>query len=353
MNVLSVAYPLAPVGFDVAGGSEQVLALLDRALTRRGDASVVIACEGSRVEGELIAMPLPQGKLDGQREALEALYRRAIRDLIARRTFDIVHMHGLDFHACLPPPGPPVLVTLHLPPDWYPPGIFSLSRPRTFLNCVSATQHAACPSSAILLPPVPNGVPFDGLRTHCRKRNYALALGRICPEKGYHIALDAAAIAGVPLVIAGEIFHYEAHDRYFRDEVAPRLNGAARFIGPVGFTRKRRLLAGARCLLVPSLAPETSSLVSMEALACGTPPIAYTSGALSEIVEHGQTGFLVNSVEEMADAIRRSGEIDPDVCRRAARRRFSADRMIADYFGLYDMLTRAEEVSCYSVGRSH
>ena len=102
-----------------------------------------------------------------------------------------------------------------------------------------------------------------------------MALGRICPEKGYHIALDAAARAGVPMVLAGEVFRYPAHEQYFRDEIAPRLDASRRFIGPVGLHRKRRLLSEARCLLAPSLAPETSSLVAMEALACGTPVIAF------------------------------------------------------------------------------
>ena len=95
------------------------------------------------------------------------------------------------------------------------------------------------------------------------------------------------------------------------------------------------LLAGARCLLVPSLVPETSSLVAMEAIASGTPVIAWCSGALPEIVSDGRTGFLVNSVEQMADAISRVESIDPSACRGEAKQRFSSERMIADYLSLY------------------
>jgi len=108
-----------------------------------------------------------------------------------------------------------------------------------------------------------------------------------------------------------------------------------RFIGAVGGERKAHLLAGARCLLLPSLAPETSSLVAMEAIASGTPVVAWCSGALPEIVREGRTGFLVNSVEQMADAISRVESIDPSACRGEAERRFSSERIIADYLNLY------------------
>ncbi len=341
LSVLSIAYPLAPVGPDAAGGSEQILSLLDRTLARQGHQSVVIACQGSRVEGTLLAIPIPGGELDDAvRAAAQEQYRRLIRRALDRWRFDLIHMHSLDFHAYLPPPGPPVLATLHLPADWYPAEIFRLTRPRTWLHCVSRSQQNSCPPSAILLPHIENGVPVERFRAPVKKRNFAVALGRICPEKGFHLALDAAAQAQVPMIIAGEIFRYRTHQEYFAHELQPRLDGIARrFIGPVGFRKKRRLLAAARCLLVPSLVRETSSLVAMEALACGTPVIAFPSGALPEIVDHGRTGFLVRDVREMAEAIREIGSIDPGECRRAAEQRFSAERMIADYLRVYQHLS--------------
>jgi glycosyltransferase involved in cell wall biosynthesis len=251
-------------------------------------------------------------------------------------------MHSLDFHAYLPPPGPPVLVTLHLPPDWYPEHVYRPERPATWLHCVSASQQRSCPASTALLPYIENGVPLERLRTHVAKRRFVLALGRICPEKGFHVALDAAAEAGVPAIMAGEVFRYRDHEEYLRHEIEPRLRPAnSRFIGPVGTTRKRRLLAAAECLLIPSLVRETSSLVAMEALACGTPVVAFPAGALPEIVEHGRTGFIVENSHEMAEAIHLARAIDPRVCRRAARERFSADRMTAQYMARYERLARS------------
>ena len=135
------------------------------------------------------------------------------------------------------------------------------------------------------------------------------------------------------------MFPYEEHERYFDEEVKPRLTGDSRFLGPVGGARKRRLLAAARCLLVPSEAPETSSLVSMEAMASGTPVVAFANGALPEIVEPGVTGLLVRDVADMSDAIAEAARLDPEACRAAARARFSADRMADDYLDLYARLS--------------
>ncbi len=171
------------------------------------------------------------------------------------------------------------------------------------------------------------------------RRGFALMLGRVCPEKGVHHAVEAARLADMPLLIGGEVFGYEAHRRYFEDEVRPRLDARRRFLGPLGFARKRRLLSAARCLLAPSLAPETSSLVAMEAAACGTPVVAFPSGALAEIVEPGRTGFLVQGVAEMARAMREAGAIDPETCRAVARARFSLRGMVERYLGVYETLS--------------
>jgi len=246
----------------------------------------------------------------------------------------------VDFVDYLPPPGAPVVATLHVPIDWYSPAVFGVSRPKTYIHCVSAQQHRSCPPCSNLLPPIENGV--EVVRARHAKRRFTLALGRICPEKGFHDALDAAGIAGVPLLLAGQVFRYAAHEKYFYDEIVPRLDELRRFLGPVGLKRKRRLLSGARCLLAPSVVPETSSLVAMEALACGTPVIAFPSGALADVVEHGKTGFIVRNRKEMADAIVASHEIDPEVCRRAARERFPVERMVKRYLEMYERLASGD-----------
>lgn len=342
LTVLSVAYPFAPVGPDAVGGAEQVLAQLDEGLVRAGHRSIVVACKGSRVVGTHVPVPAMAGLLkDREIEAARARHRRAITAALQQWPVDLVHMHGVDFHTYLPPEGVPVLATLHLPINYYPSEALHPRRPDTWINCVSRSQHATSPRDPQLLAPIENGVAEHFFMSRHAKRRFALLLARICPEKGVHLAMDAAKRAGIPLLIAGEMFPYTAHHRYFVEEVQPRLDRWRRFIGPIGLARKRRLLAAARCLLVPSLVAETSSLVAREALASGTPVVAFARGALGEILDHGQTGFLVRDVPEMAEAITRISAIDSATCRSSGRARLSLDRMMRAYISTYQSLRRS------------
>lgn len=335
LTVLSVAYPFAPVTADPAGGAEQVLAQLDAALVEAGHRSIVVACEGSEVRGELVPTPACGTVIDDARRAqVHAAVRDAIAATLAQTDVDLVHLHGIDFAAYLPERGR-TLATLHLPIDWYDAAALRPVRPDLWLLPVSESQARRAPPDARLLASIGNGVDLSRFRPAAEKGSYVLVLGRIAPEKGFADAIDAAKLADVDLIAAGPAFPYPEHRRYLDDEVRPRLDARRRWIGAVAGDEKRRLLAGARCLLIPSTAPETSSLVAMEALASGTPVIAYRSGALPDVVEHGATGLIVDDVAGMAEAIGRIGAIDPARCRAAAEARFDVRRTTAAYLDLY------------------
>lgn len=352
LTVLQVSYPLAPVGKDAVGGAEQVLTQLDEALVKAGMRSVVVACEGSRTTGELVPTPRIEGPLDEEAVGLARRNtRNAVLHALTEYPVDVVHLHGVDFHSYLPPEGVPALATLHLPPSWYPEQVFNLPRPDTHLACVSGSQRRACPPDAEVLE-VHNGIAVQGFPLRRQKEGFVLSLGRICPEKGFHLALQAAQRAGVRLKLAGQTFPYPTHVDYFRNQVEPLLDDQREFIGPATFDQKRWLLGAARCLLIPSLVPETSSLVAMEALACGTPVIAFDIGALPEIVEHGRTGFIVKSWEEMADAITRVDTLWPEELRRTAETRFSAEAMAQRYLSVYERVRRRAPLAVKSRVRS-
>lgn len=338
LTIVSVGSSFVPISRDAPGGSEQITYRLDKALVEAGHRSIVLGCRGSRIAGQLAPVePIAEerGRIPPQ---TWQRHRDALAAVLAANPVDLVHIHSVDFFQLLPPPGVRTLVTLHMPPFWYPPAALRQTGPEVFMHCVSRTQHRAFAPDLGLLDPIENGVPVNELAGAHARRSFALSIGRICPEKGVHLALDAARRAAVPLVVAGDVFPFEAHLRYMREEVAPRLDRARRFIGPLGFQRKRRFLNAARCVLIPVLEPETSCLVAMEALACGTPVIAFPRGALREIVRHEETGFLVDSVEAMAEAVTRVDSIDPEACRRFARARLSLERMSSRYIDRYRWL---------------
>ncbi|MGH6992756.1 MAG: glycosyltransferase [Caulobacteraceae bacterium] len=342
LTVVNVAYPFAPVGPDPVGGAEQVLSKLDRAIVEGGGRSIVVAADSSRPCGELAALPRLSGEFgEADRRRMRQRLRGLLDLLIETAQPDLVHMHGSDFVSYLPNAPCPLLITLHMPLSWYPPGALSPQRPRTWLNPVSARQAIEAPAGAELLEPIEAGVDLPA--PSARPRRHAVAMGRICPEKGYHLALDAARLAGVPLLLAGEVFPYPEHLAYFREEIVPRLDHDRRWIGPVRGAKKRRLLAQAFVVLAPSLISETASLVAREALAAGAPVIAFPAGALADVVEDGLTGFLVSGVAEMAGAIGKVRSLDSAVCRARAAERFSARRMTEAYLNLYRRLARTSE----------
>lgn len=339
LTVLSVSYPLAKVSPGTAGGAEQVLSTIDKGLVRANHRSLVLAPEGSRCSGLLIPARVPTGVLDeaAKREARE-VFKHLLEHTVSHFRVDVVHMHGIDFSEYLPDTDVPVVVSLHLPLSWYSEAALEHQRNNVHLVCVSQFQARTAPRNVRIENTILNGVELDDFPRVRHSGNYVLAMGRICPEKGFHLAIEAAERAGEKLILAGAVFEYPEHRAYFDAMIAPMLERERgfRFIGPVGGRRKRQLLDGAKCLLIPSQVNETSSLLAMEAMAAGTPVIAWRSGALPEIIEDGKTGFIVDSVEEMADAIRESWHISRQVCRREAERRFDSREMLARYLSLYE-----------------
>lgn len=332
LTVLSVAFPLLPVGSGSGGGAEQILYLLEKGLADAGHRSIVIATNGSKVCGELVETPASTSEItEAMRADVQRIHATKIAETLARTTIDLIHFHGLDFYNYVPPAKVPMLATLHLPLNLYPPSVFD---GKIQLNCVSQNQAMSIPSGH-RCPVVENGIDIGQYKLGCEKRNCLLWLGRICPEKGVHIALNVAHHLDLPMIIAGPVHPFYDHQIYFSEKIRPLLDSKRRYAGPADMQKKTDLLSEALCLLVPSLIAETSSLVAMEAIASGTPVVAFRSGALPEIVEHGVTGFIVDSEEEMTRAIEDAVALSPQVCRSRAVERFDYRCMVARYLELY------------------
>ena len=340
-SIFYIAYPLLPVSDESCGGAEQILWALEQEMAVRRHKTAVAACESSSVRGELLATGRrPVG--NDMFEEREAQHRRKVLELARQRDFSIIHDHSGNFWPHAREVDVPVLATLHLPRNFYDERMFHALPQNVYFNCVSDTQAASFRDIPRMIGVVQNGIAVERFQFERRKSEYLLWLGRICPEKAPHLAIEAAKRAGMKLVLAGQVYPFSYHKMYFEKEVKPLLEARDSnvvFVELPTFEEKHELLRCAKALLVTSLAAETSSLVALEAGACGTPVVAFRSGALPEIVEHGHSGFTVRTLSEMAAAIHDVNEIWPDECRHRVEVKFSAKAMADGYEALCAAVT--------------
>ena len=335
----------------VAGGAEQMLWTVEQEMANRGHRTTVAACAGSQVAGRLLVTgsePEVADAYEHRRAEHEAAVLAEIRRAREQGSpFDLVHDQSGHFWRRAAEINEPVLATLHLPRAFYSPGAFTSLPPNLFFNCVSQSQLRAFADVPQVLGAIPNGIRISDFPPPASDRgDYLLWIGRVCEEKGAHVAIQVAERAGMPLVIAGKVHAYSYHQTYYQREIAPHVDGRrVRFVDSPSFWEKLKLLRHARAVLVTSLVDETSSLVAMEAAACGTPVLGFRRGAIPEIVRDNVTGILTDSADEMIAAVDRSRNIDPDVCREHVDRNFSSTRMADEYERLYARVFESTEMT--------
>jgi glycosyltransferase involved in cell wall biosynthesis len=265
----------------------------------------------------------------------DAELHHVIRAYDALRDVDIVHDHTI-----LGPlyaqtiSTPPVVTTNHAPFTAENHDIFSAISRSAVIIAISRRQRATATEIRIGRV-IHHGVDVERIAVGDGRGGYVAFLGRMSPDKGPDRAIRAARRAGVPIVVAAKMREPAEH-RYFEEKVAPLLGDDARFVGEVGGWAKFELLQNAIALVNPIRWVEPFGLVMIEALACGTPVIAFPHGAAPEIVQHGRNGFLCDGEAELADAIARIGDLDRRECRRCAELAFSSTRMVAEHERLYD-----------------
>jgi glycosyltransferase involved in cell wall biosynthesis len=265
-------------------------------------------------------------------------------ELVAQNAqrFDILHFHGDPSHLPLARRLPcRHLTTLHglLLPEDHGPLLREFAEAP--LASISDDQRRPIPW-ANWRATVYHGLPPDELPFREAPGDYLLFLGRITREKRPDLAVEIARRAGLRLKLAAKVHPWELD--YFRRELEPLLLEARSFVdylGEVGGRDREEAFANARALLFPIDWPEPFGLVMIEALACGTPVIAFRRGSVPEVLEDGVTGFVVDGVDEAVRAVGRVGELSRRRCRRAFERRFTAARMAGDYLAIYeDLLAR-------------
>jgi glycosyltransferase involved in cell wall biosynthesis len=251
--------------------------------------------------------------------------------------FDVIHSHIDWLHLpLLTRLGTPFVTTPHGRLDL--PGLDLTIRRFPDAPFISISNNQREPlAAANWIGTVYHGMPPDLLQPSFASGTYLAFLGRLTAEKGPEVAIRIARAVGMPLRIAAKVPRGER--RYFKERLEPQIDGDhVRLIGEVNDKTKRDFLAGAAALLFPIDWPEPFGLVMIEAMACGTPVIAFRRGSVPEVIEDGVSGLVVDSEEEAVEAIKRLGKLDRSVVRAAFERRFTARRMAEDYVRHYGKL---------------
>jgi glycosyltransferase involved in cell wall biosynthesis len=330
---------LLPVSNESCGGAEQMLSVLEAEMADRGHLTTIAACSGSSAKGLVFATGREVIERD-QFDHRNAEHETRILELVrsTRGTFDLIHDKSGSFWRHAGQCDVPVLATLHLPRSFYPSDGFNALPDNLYFNCVSDAQRKSFGDVEKVMGVVKNGIALQQFPLSADKHDYLMWMGRICEEKAPHLAIEVAQRTGLPLVLAGQVYPFSYHQKYYERMIRPHLGGTQpriSFFETPSIATKSELLKNARALLVTSLVEETSSLVAMEAMACGTPVIGFRRGALPEVVVDGTTGFVVDDAVQMSTAVKDVSWIVPRVCRAHVKLNYSATRMASEYEALY------------------
>jgi glycosyltransferase involved in cell wall biosynthesis len=346
MRVGMIAPPWFPLPPQRYGGIEFVVSLLTEALVARGHDVTLFASGDSQTRAQLSYIfaraPFEQIENGGHLEVVHSLaaYTRA-------GEFDVIHDHdGLASRAMgalvrrlL---GVPVVATLHGPADPVTQEALASLRHDLQFIAISDYQRRGFPDLTFAAT-IPNAIDVEHMPFDAEKDDYFLFVGRMTADKGAHNAIEVARRTGVRLIMAGKVNEGPERD-YYADQVEPYLSDDIHYRGEVDHETKVELYRRARCTLFPIQWPEPFGLVMIESLACGTPVIAMRHGSVPEVMEHGRTGFVVETADEMYEAALRIDEIDPAECRRAVEERFGSERFVAAHEAAYRQLIDEKSV---------
>ena len=342
MRIAVISPPWAPVPPKLYGGIELVVDRLSVGFQNAGHEVLLFATGDSttpvpmkyvleKAEGMRIGMAVPE-----QRHVMHAY------ETVAEWGADVVHDHSIigPFHAADRYPHLPVATTIHGPFNEELTDLYErLNKSRIPIVAISHAQANSAPTVQCARV-IHHGIDADDFPVGDGSGGYCLFLGRMSPDKGPHRAIAAAKKAGVKLLMAAKMREAWEH-AFFDEHVRPHLTDDIQYLGEVPHEEKLELLAGASALLNPIRWNEPFGLVMIEAMATGTPVLAFPEGAAPEIVDDGVTGFLCDDEDDMAAKIGRINELDRRACRASVENYFSTTRMVDEHIELFaSMLDR-------------
>jgi glycosyltransferase involved in cell wall biosynthesis len=338
MRVAQVAPLYESVPPKYYGGTERIVSYLTEELVRQGHEVTLFASGDSVTRARLVAACRRSLRLD-KRCVDQMVHHIVMLEQVFRNVdeFDLVHFHIDYLHFPLSRRQLMAqLTTLHGRLDI--PDLVPLYRefPDMPVVSISDAQREPLPGAGWEAT-VYHGLPDDLYRFREEPGGYLAFLGRISPEKRVDRAIEIAKEVEIPLKIAAKVDRID--QEYFACMIEPLLRDPLiEFVGEIGEGEKDEFLGNAYALLFPIDWPEPFGLVMIEAMACGTPVIAYRQGSVPEVIEEGRTGFIVNDLEEAVDAVRRVPELSRRRCREVFDQRFTATRMTQDYLEVYRRL---------------
>ena len=341
MKIAQIAPQWLEVPPQAYGGTEYVVSLLTEELVRRGHDVTLFATANSKTKAKLVPIWNKGLFNDNVTKNAFAVFGIMYKEFFnIQEKFDIVHDHcdyyftpATDFISA------PVVSTFHnmLPEESI---ILYKKYPRVNYVAISHNQKKFGPGVNIIKT-IHHGIPLEKYQFNNNPEDYILWISNITTDKGLSEAIEIIQKTDEKLIISGPIFR-ENKD-FFEMRIKPFIDGKRiQFVGEADFEKKIELMKNAKALLFPIFRrQEPFGLVVIEAMACGTPVIAANTGSMPELIEHGKTGFLVNSDEEAVDAIKNIGKISRKYCRKHVAKKFSLTRMVNNYERLYKKLLNA------------
>lgn len=324
------------------GGTELVVSLLTEGLLKRGH-DVTLFASGDAVTNAKLVSICPHFLRGSDRDAGILTMLNVVTCLEQADKFDIIHNHtcfeGLATAGLIKTP---MITTLHgdLKGDW----LELFNHYKGWYNTISLSAKSLLPDKERFAGVIYNSIDVSSYPFNDKPREpHLLFLARISYEKGPHLAIEIAKKSHRNLIIAGNV--HPSDEEYFRTMVMPNVDGdQIRYIGEADYQRKRELMSQAYCLIAPITWPEPFGLFFIEAMACGTPVVVFNRGSAPEVVKHGETGFVVDTMNEMVDAIDNVHQINRRRCRGYVEERFDVPRMVDDYLLAYEKILSESRV---------